>query len=475
MSSKASQPLVGAVEPRLHSPVLKAKSRIAEVADLATAIGVPLLDWQRWCLTDMLAVDGNENFIRKSILLLAARQNGKSHIGRMRAISGLVLFGEKNQLIMSSNRGMALTNFRDIAYLFESSDYLRPMLKQIRFANGTESIEILPKYGGGRLDVVASTRDGSRGRTADFLWIDELREINPEAYGAALPVTRARPNAQSYFSSNSGDAFSEVLNNLREKCLSHPPESLGFYEYSAPEFAAVTDRKGWALANPSLGTLITEESIEESLAVNTIEDFRTESLCQWISSLASPWPHGSIEDTADKTLQLSPGPLTVMAFDVSPSRRDASLVLGQITPSGKIGVAVLETFYSQVSVDELQVAAAIKKWCDIYFPRVVCYDKYTTQSIATRLERSGVAVRDISGQQFYQACGEMHEAMSNKRMVHSGQDILINHLTNCAAKTNDSSWRIVRRKSAGPVDIAIGLAMVIHVLTEPPAEAQIYS
>jgi phage terminase large subunit-like protein len=106
---------------------------------------------------------------------------------------------------------------------------------------------------------------------------------------------------------------------------------------------------------------------------------------------------------------------------------------------------------------------------------VVCYDKYTTQSIATRLERSGVAVRDISGQQFYQACGEMHEAMSNKRMVHSGQDILINHLTNCAAKTNDSSWRIVRRKSAGPVDIAIGLAMVIHVLTEPPAEAQIYS
>lgn len=475
MSSKPNQPLIGATEPRLHSTPLKAKSRVDEVAQLAESIGVPLLDWQRWVLTDMLAVRDDNTFIRTTSLLLAARQNGKSHIGRMRAMAGLILFGEKNQLIMSSNRGMALTNFRDIVYLFESNESLAKMVKQIRLANGTESIEMLSKYGGGRLDVVASTRDGSRGRTADFLWIDELREITTEAYAAALPVTRARPNSQSYFSSNSGDAFSEVLNNLREKCLSHPPESIGFYEYSAPEFAAVNDRKGWALANPSLGTLITEESIEESLAVNTIEDFRTETLCQWISSLASPWPHGSIEDTADKSLQLSPGPLTVMAFDVSPSRRDASLVIGQITPTGKIGVAVLETFHSQVAVDELVVAAAIKKWCDLYYPRTVCYDKYTTQSIATKLERSGVAVKDISGQQFYQACGQMHEAMATGKMVHSGQESLINHLTNCAAKMNDSAWRIVRRKSAGPVDIAIGLAMVIHVLTEPPAEAKIIS
>jgi phage terminase large subunit-like protein len=473
--SKSKKPLLGAIEPRLHSKPLNTKSRAPEVFDLAETIGTPALDWQKWVLTDMLSVRDDNSFIRTSSLLLAARQNGKSFIGRMRAIAGLVLFGEKNQLIMSSNRGMALTNFREIAYLFESSDYLRPMVKQIRFANGTESIEILPKYGGGRLDVVASTRDGSRGRSASYLWIDELREVNKEAYAAALPVTRAQKNSQSYFSSNSGDAFSDVLNNLREKCLSHPPESLGFYEYSAPEFAPVTDRKGWAMANPSLGTLIDENAIEESLAVNTIEDFRTETLCQWISSLASPWPHNAIQDTSDISLQLSPGPLTIFAFDVSPSRRDASLVMGQITPSGKIGIAVLETFYSQVSVDDTVVAASIKKWADMYFPRVIAYDKYTCQAIATKLERSGCAVMDVSGQKFYQACGELHNALSNGSLVHSGQEILITHFNNCAAKQNDSAWRIVRRRSAGPVDIAIGAAMVVHLLSEPPAVAQIYT
>jgi phage terminase large subunit-like protein len=472
MSSKPKQPLRGAIKPRLENKPLNTKNRGAEVAELAESISMPLMEWQRYVLDDLLSINEENQFIRRSSLLIAARQVGKSHIGRMRAIAGLVLFGEKNQLIMSSNRSMALTNFRDICNIFENNDHLGKQVKQIRYANGTECIEM---RNGNRLDVVAATRDGSRGRTADFLWIDEIREINAEAFAAALPVTRARPNSQTYLSSNAGDAFSVTLNDLREKALSNPPQSFGFYEYSAPQWAALDDRKGWAMANPSLGIMITEEAIEEALSVNTVENFRTETLCQWIDSLSSPWPHQSVQDTSNKDLVLSPGPLTIMAFDISPSRRDASLVMGQITPEGKYGVCVLETFHAPVAVDELAIAAAIKKWCDMYYPRVVCFDKYTTASVASRLERSGVAVRDISGQQFYTACSDLHDQLVNGRLIHSGQDALIQHMNNCAAKTNDSAWRIVRRKSAGPVDIAIGLAMVIHVLVQPQEAAKIYS
>lgn len=472
MNTKDRQPLLGSVKPRLENKPLDTKNRGEEVAQLAESIGAPLMEWQRYVINDMLSLDENEMFIRKTSLLIAARQVGKSHIGRMRAIAGLVLFGEKNQLIMSSNRSMALSNFRDICNIFENSDELSKKVKQIRYANGTECIEM---RNGNRLDVVAATRDGSRGRSANWLWIDEIREVNPETFAAALPVTRAKPNSQTYLSSNAGDAFSVTLNDLREKALSNPPESFGFYEYSAPQWAALDDRKGWAMANPSLGILISEEAIEEALSVNTVENFRTETLCQWISSLQSPWPHNSVEEASDKDLVLSPGPLTVMAFDISPSRRDASLVMGQVLPSGKFGVCVLETFHSQVAVDELQIAARVKYWCDLYYPRVVCFDKYTTASVAARLERSGVAVRDISGQQFYTACSDLHDQLVNHRLVHSGQDALITHMQNCAAKTNDGGWRLIRRKSAGPIDIAIGLAMVISVLAQPLEEAKIFA
>ena len=106
---------------------------------------------------------------------------------------------------------------------------------------------------------------------------------------------------------------------------------------------------------------------------------------------------------------MSPGPLTVFAIDVSPSKRDASLTMGQVLPDGKIGIAVLETYSSQVAVDELAIAASIKKWADMYYPRVVCYDKYTTASIAQRLQMAGVQTRDVSGQAFYTACSDFHK------------------------------------------------------------------
>ena len=472
MADKTPRSRTGATQPRLQNTPLKGPSRIDEVSQLAEIINAPLLPWQRYVLADMLTVDKNKQFIRKTNLVLCARQNGKSHLARMRVLAGLFLFNERNHVIISSARAMALTTFREIIDAIEQTPELRSQLKQIRYTNGAEAIVL---KSGARLDVKAATRDSSRGATADFLFIDELREIDELAYSAAMPITRARPNAQTLLCSNSGDAFSTTLNDLRERCLSHPPESMGYYEYSAPQFAALTDKKGWAAANPALGVLITESAIAEALTTQTVEQFRTETLCQWIDSLQSPWPHGAVEDASDSTLKMSPGPLTVFAFDVSPSRRDASLVMGQILPDGKIGVAVLETYSSQVAVDEIAIAASVKKWCDLYYPRLVCYDKYTTASIAQRLQMAGVQTRDISGQAFYVACSDFHDNLVNNRLRHSGQNELVQQMQNCAAKITSDAWRIVRRKSAGPVDIPIGLAMVIHVLSQPVSEAKVYS
>ena len=217
---------------------------------------MPLLPWQEYVLKDMLSVDKKGMWIRKTNLLLIARQNGKTHLARMLILAHLLKWDSRNVLIMSSNRSMALDTFRQVAYALESNDHLKGFVKQIRYANGTESIEMLD---GRRLDVVAATRDGSRGRTADFLYIDELREISEEGYRAAIPTTRARPNAQTLLTSNAGDAFSVVLNGMRERALENPPKSFGFYEYSAPQYCKITDRSAWAQANPALGYTITEK------------------------------------------------------------------------------------------------------------------------------------------------------------------------------------------------------------------------
>jgi phage terminase large subunit-like protein len=472
MAAKRSKALRGAVKPRLQSVPLKGETKLQDVKDLCEIIGMPLLPWQEYVLKDMLTVDKTGAWVRKTNLLLIARQNGKTHLARMLILAHLLKWDSKNILIMSSNRSMALDTFRQVAQVLENNDHLKGFVKQIRYANGTESIEMLD---GRRLDVVAATRDGSRGRTADFLFIDELREINEEGYRAAIPTTRARPNSQTLLTSNAGDAFSLVLNGMRERALENPPKSFGFYEYSAPQHCKITDRAGWAMANPALSWTITEETLEEAVATSPIENTRTELLCQWISSLISPFPPNSIEDCSDATLTMYEGAYTVFAFDKSPSSRDAALIAGQLLPDGRIGVGVLQTWESLVSVDELMIAKDIKAWADIYRPRQILHDKYATQSIADRLTNAGQMLVDVSGAQFYQACSDLLDATVNQRWVHNGQDLLITQFANVAAKTNDSSWRIVKRQSAGSVAIPISVAMAISQLMKPQQVAAIYS
>jgi phage terminase large subunit-like protein len=468
---KKSKRLLGATKPRLYTPFLTGKNKLQDVKDLCTIVGIDLLPWQEYVLKDMLTIDKAGLWIRKTNLILVARQNGKTHLARMLILAHLIKW-ETNVLIMSSNRSMALDTFRQVTQLIETNDHLKGFVKQIRYANGTESIEMLS---GARLDVVASTRDGSRGRTVNgLLFIDELREIDEEGYRAAMPTTRAHAGSHILLTSNAGDAFSKVLNDLRERALDHPPKSFGFYEYSAPQYCKINDRAAWAQANPALGYTITEEAIEEAISTSPIENTRTETLCQWIDSLSSPWPHGVLEETSNSELTITPGALTMFGFDVSPSRRNASLVAGQMMPDGKIAIGILETFESQVSVDDLKIAASIKGWADIYRPRMVLFDKYTTATIAERLANAGVVTQDCSGQQFYQACGDLLTGLVNHTVVHNGQDELIQQFNNCAAKVNDSAWRIVKRKSAGDVSAPISIAMVVSQLMKPQSTPMIY-
>jgi phage terminase large subunit-like protein len=462
--------LIGSTEPRIHTPLLKGNSKVNEVADLAEKIGLPLIPWQRFVLQDLLSTDESDNWRKKTALVLVARQNGKTHLARMLILSHLFLWGSKNVLGMSSNRNMALDTFRQVAYTIEDNQFLKDQVRQIRLANGQESISLL---NGARYEIAAATRDAPRGKTADFLYIDELREWSEEAFTAALPVTRARPNSMTLMTSNAGDGFSTVLNDLVERCKSYPPENLGYYEYSAPQHCKIHDKKAWAMANPALGHLITEQTLEESVSTNSIEATRTEMLCQWVDSTQSPWVYGSIEACSDSTLEIPVGPQTIMAFDIAPTRRSGALVMGQIK-DGKIAVGLAQLWHSDIAIDEIKMASDINEWARKYHPHVICFDKYATQTVATKLEQSGWKLEDCSGQKFYQACSDLANALAQNTLIHSGQQDLVQHLNNCATKTSDFGFRIIRRKSSGEVTAAISLAMVVSHLTRPQQTAQIY-
>jgi hypothetical protein len=67
------------------------------------------------------------------------------------------------------------------------------------------------------------------------------------------------------------------------------------------------------------------------------------------------------------------------------------------------------------------------------------------------------------------------DAFNNTRLVHSGQKELTESWFSVGAKTNETGWRIVRRKSSSDnVTAAICSAMVVHYLNKPQSTPQIY-
>ena len=126
----------GATKPRIHSPLLKGKTRGDEVIEFAKKLNQPLMPWQELIVKDFFAIDGKSKFIRRTGLLLVARQSGKSHLGRIMCLAHLFLFKSPRVLIASSNRAMALVSFREMCYLIESNEWLNCQIKAIRYANG---------------------------------------------------------------------------------------------------------------------------------------------------------------------------------------------------------------------------------------------------------------------------------------------------------------------------------------------------
>src|SRR5690606_6825515 len=133
-----------------------------------------------------------------------------------------------------------------------------------RRANGQQEFRTVS---GTRYKIAAANRRGGRGLSVDLGIADELREQRDWTASSALSgATTARPNPLLIAISNAGDDGSVVLNSLRSAGLAfidsgEGADSLGLFEWSAPDDAEIDDRAGWAAANPALGVTITEQTL----------------------------------------------------------------------------------------------------------------------------------------------------------------------------------------------------------------------
>jgi hypothetical protein len=491
---------VGCTEPRLFTPPLRELTPETTlgfqfITFCHDVLREPLQPWQAWVAIHALelapgsfASRAGWRFRFKVILIIVARQNGKSDVSRrlklfrIYATSAKLVIGTAQDLDVA-RKMLELTN--------EIIDGV-PTLAEDKIsyitANGKEKIQFTHNR---QYVLKASNSKAGRGSTADHVDLDELREHHDQKAWAALSkTTRARPNGQLWGFSNAGDDESVVLNKIQTnatarirgaKVESEVDESITddetmtqtfMAEWSGPSGCELTDVEAIRQANPGLGYLFGIESIWSDLENDTAETFRTETLCQRVEKLDAALDLAGWKNGEDPTGTLAHSRDRIsLSVDVSLDGLHTTAVLAAELADGRYRVEAAGAWDSTtVAVRELrQIKARVK-------PQLVVWFKNGPgASIAADLR--GLAddeteVREISGAEVAETCMEFANLVANTRILHGVGDELFNpQVTGAGKKRLGDGWVFVRTSKAH-VDAVYAMAGAVHGARTMPAPVE---
>ena len=478
VEERTTEALIGRESPRIHSKLLNLPSRGLELIDFADSIGIPMLPWQKWLAMEAHKVKPDGRWAHPLITVVVARQQGKTTLMKLRILAGLFLWRDGLQIGTAHRLTTSLETFRDIVNIIEENESLASQVKKIRWAHGSEEIELQSKFGGSRYMVKAGGSAARGISKPETVFVDETRELKDETTWASLRYTMmAAKNPQLWTLSNAGDQHSLVLNQLRERGMSAAKgDDIGYFEWSS-NYEKIDDSpafwKGAAMANPALGHTVHIDNLRAVL--NDPPDVvKTEVLCRWVATISAAIPSDEWNECIEEDLELDPEKTTWLGVDCSPDRRSAALVAAQQIDSERFFVKLLHTWHNPISLDDKAVANDIAPYCREFPVEVVAYSKRTASAIAARLVPAGIPITDIDGALYGQACDELLGAITSKRLRHKNQAELSKQILSAARLPfGDGGWTIGRRASQATVTACVATALVTHFATRPETDLDI--
>lgn len=478
-------------------------------------MGISLMPWQKWLLIHALELNPDGTFRFRIIVLLVARQNGKSTLMQVLSLWRMYVDGAPLVIGTAQTLDVAEEQWEGAVELAESIPELAEEVGQVIKVNGKKTLRLVS---GQRYRVKAATRKGARGLAGDLVLLDEIREHQQwDAWASVTKTTMARRFAQIWAASNAGDISSVVLRFLRalgHQALGWPDgeegiadalglqgnddenqaaaealASLGIFEWSAAPGTGKWDRDGWAQANPALGYSITERDMAVA-ALDPEPVFRTENLCQFVLHMAQgPFPAGawdgtsqSVEDRRLRGVQRDTGRALTYGVDVSADGKMAYVAVAFWDTEGRIR---FEVAAQRAGVDWLL------PWL-LSPDRLVPADHVVFQSrgapvsaLAVDFELAGIDVASWEGSAlagwhaaFYsRVVKSVQEEDPAVVITHGAQPVLDLAANSAAIKpTGDGGWLIDRKGSPhDPAPLVACIAAVGLLLTDPaPRQVSAY-
>ena len=475
--------LLGRTEARVFTkplrPLNRSTSRGFEVIDFAKMIGEPLLPWQEWAVIHALELNRDGSYRFRTVLILVARQNGKSHLKRIVTLWRMYMDGAKRILGVAQDLALARDQWQMCQDTIHASPDLEEEWEGLRSVNGSEMFWA----SGCRYAIKAANGKAGRGGSNDEVNIDELREQHDwKVWAAVSKTTQARAKGQTWAMSNAGDDTSVVLNQLQGAGQAVTDPALCLIEYSAPDGCELDDEEAWAQANPALGYPegISEAAIRSALGQDPPEIFRTEVLCQRVANLDAAvditrW--GNLADGGG-SLEAHKGRIAA-CLDVAPDGKHAALVLAAKLSDGRVRLEVAAAWDStDAARAELPALLdKIKPAAFGWFPSGPAAAIATTlRPLALRWNRRPAGKREdseipedgaIFGARVTEACMGLAELVTAARIVHPADPLLDAHIRAASKLYSGDGWRFTR-KGEGHVSAAYAAAGAVRIALTMP-------
>ena len=507
--------LLGHEAPRIFTPPLRDLTPDTtlgyEMADFAEALGYTLVPWERWLLVHAFEIlgdfDGDWSLRFRVVLVLISRQQGKTFLTTIITLYFLYILGVALIIGTAQELDQAEEAWDACVDAITADEELKSELVSAKYGNSGRRLKLT---GGRRYITKASSRKAGRGKRAQLVIIDELREqTNWEAWNAISSTTLAQAQVgMLWCTSNAGDPYSLVLRH--ERYLAHmalgdpdgwcravgdsmPPavdddgneveaEPPAIFEWSARPDRGIWDREGWCEANPSLGHgFLTERALAADIRNKTERAARTENLCQFVEAVAEPpFPVGAWDAGTDPSSAIAPDAPVSFAIDISDDRKTSAIAACGQRPDGKWhveviayqqGIAWLESWMRDMAdpIDPVLVAMQAKG--------------APASSMVSVIDAiDGVSVVEVAGADIAGWTGRFYDSVSALDPDESGRSDAtpVYHRPQAAldmaanvAKTRlmgDSAWAFDRKRS--PVDVSplVACGFAFGLATRVPPE-----
>lgn len=507
----AGRKMLGRTQPRLWTPPLRKLTRATShgyaIADFAGVIGEPLLPWQRWLVIHAMELlpDGSYRF--GIIVVLVARQNGKSSVKRTVSLWRLHIDGARLVLGVAQDVSLAREQWQMCLDTIHASPDLSEDLDQVRRVNGDEWLKLkhdldargedpderelnyadddldesLTLEGGGRYKIAASNRKAGRGLSVDELNIDELREQRSWAAWSALSkTTMARPAAQIWCMSNAGDDESVVLNQLRESALSGRNPRIGLFEWSGPDNCELDDWDAIRQANPGLGHTVGASAIQLAIDTDPPNVYRTEVLCQKVDQLDGAVDYAAWKALADPTGTMDAHRHRLGAvFDGAPDGQHWTLAVAAKLDDGRAARVELVRDWTSSAAVRAELPPLLEKVAPKAFgwypagpsaelatllrPLAEKYNRRPGKRPDSEWPEDG----EITGARVPEICQEFSGLVRGRALVHAGQELLDTQIRGASKLYTGDGWRFTR-KGQGHCDSVYAAAGAVNAALTMP-------